>query len=527
MKTAQLKIAPNGDKLRFEVISPPTHSKPNSTAQKWFIKANHRVEASRWTQAIQQSMEWARRGAGDDEPRRRSGESENTSVKKPTSIRSMLKLRKTGQNTPSTAMESSSSLQDTGNESIHSNHSNHTLGTPPVVFVERPKNDDDSMIESTGSIPPHDEAFELHANATTAQIHLTSQLLSGLQLPEDTPQSTTEIRSAVKDSLAQIQDMVSDYVRMTNEREQWWCDKIRKEQERQAIWEESLHAAVKEGEVLENELRSTMGRRASRRLSSAPFGGENTAGRRRPSHGQATIREQTVDSVTSYFPTAAVALSAAEDIPETGTEISAIAHVQTESLLTPTPERVLDTTAGPDTPRASLSVIDTDEEDEFFDAIDEGSIANMEVPEALQLPTSPVSTVPPAVNVDQYAAYRHLRDRLSIGNDNRPNTSLWSVLKNSIGKDLTKISFPVSFNEPTSMLQRMVNLLLNVFYPFAHVPRLRTWNFLSVVSVFVKFPRIYSDYSVVDAAAQDQDPLRRIAFVAAFAMSNYSSTIGR
>jgi oxysterol-binding protein 1 len=31
----------------------------------------------------------------------------------------------------------------------------------------------------------------------------------------------------------------------------------------------------------------------------------------------------------------------------------------------------------------------------------------------------------------------------------------------------------------------------------------------------------------VDAAAAEVDPLRRIAFVAAFAMSNYSSTIGR
>lgn len=32
---------------------------------------------------------------------------------------------------------------------------------------------------------------------------------------------------------------------------------------------------------------------------------------------------------------------------------------------------------------------------------------------------------------------------------------------------------------------------------------------------------------LVDAAAAEEDPHRRIAFVAAFAMSNYSSTIGR
>jgi len=34
-------------------------------------------------------------------------------------------------------------------------------------------------------------------------------------------------------------------------------------------------------------------------------------------------------------------------------------------------------------------------------------------------------------------------------------------------------------------------------------------------------------WGVVDAAAREKDPLKRIAFVAAFAMSNYSSTIGR
>ncbi|KAG6859233.1 hypothetical protein C0993_004247, partial [Termitomyces sp. T159_Od127] len=53
-----------------------------------------------------------------------------------------------------------------------------------------------------------------------------------------------------------------------------------------------------------------------------------------------------------------------------------------------------------------------------------------------------------------YAGYLNLRSHLNLAEE-RPSTSLWSVLKHSIGKDLTKISFPVFFNEPTSMLQRM------------------------------------------------------------------------
>lgn len=39
---------------------------------------------------------------------------------------------------------------------------------------------------------------------------------------------------------------------------------------------------------------------------------------------------------------------------------------------------------------------------------------------------------------------------------NKPNypLSLWSILKNFIGKDLSKIALPVNFSEPLSMLQR-------------------------------------------------------------------------
>ncbi|CAF4998450.1 unnamed protein product, partial [Rotaria socialis] len=39
----------------------------------------------------------------------------------------------------------------------------------------------------------------------------------------------------------------------------------------------------------------------------------------------------------------------------------------------------------------------------------------------------------------------------------RPNYSinLWSIIKNCVGKDLSKIPIPVNFSEPISMLQRM------------------------------------------------------------------------
>lgn len=77
---------------------------------------------------------------------------------------------------------------------------------------------------------------------------------------------------------------------------------------------------------------------------------------------------------------------------------------------------------------------------------------------------------------------------------NRPNYSLnlWSVLKSSIGKDLSKIPMPVNFSEPLSMLQRL------------------TEDF---------------EYSeILDIAATKEDPCEQMAYVAAFTVSSYAST---
>ncbi|KAK9496721.1 hypothetical protein O3M35_013014 [Rhynocoris fuscipes] len=78
----------------------------------------------------------------------------------------------------------------------------------------------------------------------------------------------------------------------------------------------------------------------------------------------------------------------------------------------------------------------------------------------------------------------------------RPNKSanLWSVAKNFAGKDLAKVSLPVNFNEPLSFLQRL------------------TEDF---------------EYAELLDLAADSDNGMQIAYVAAFAISSYSSTVER
>jgi hypothetical protein len=64
-----------------------------------------------------------------------------------------------------------------------------------------------------------------------------------------------------------------------------------------------------------------------------------------------------------------------------------------------------------------------------------------------------------------------------------------------IGKDMTKMTLPVSFNEPTSLLQRVAEDLE------------------------------YTD--LLDIAADRTDSMERLVYVASYAASEYASTIGR
>ncbi|XP_055955417.1 oxysterol-binding protein-related protein 1 isoform X2 [Patella vulgata] len=95
------------------------------------------------------------------------------------------------------------------------------------------------------------------------------------------------------------------------------------------------------------------------------------------------------------------------------------------------------------------------------------------------------------------------KDKNGGGTDNKYRTqlpvpmfssrdfSLWSILKQCIGKELSKITMPVVFNEPLSFLQRLTE---------------------------------YMEYSyLLDRASQTSDPIERLQYVSAFAVSAISS----
>lgn len=165
--------------------------------------------------------------------------------------------------------------------------------------------------------------------------------------------------------------------------------------------------------------------------------------------------------------------------------------------------------AGPGKGEAS----DEDDDNEFFDAMEEA-------PEFITVPADPhfhkrSSSNASGFNSEMCPDDQSLNEEpLAISQEScpqelvplkkrrtripdKPNYSLnlWSIMKNCIGKELSKIPMPVNFNEPISMLQRLSEDL--------------------------------EYFELLDKAAKCQSSLEQMCYVAAFSVSSYSTTVHR
>uniref|UniRef100_A0A3P9HHY9 Oxysterol-binding protein n=1 Tax=Oryzias latipes TaxID=8090 RepID=A0A3P9HHY9_ORYLA len=145
--------------------------------------------------------------------------------------------------------------------------------------------------------------------------------------------------------------------------------------------------------------------------------------------------------------------------------------------------------------------VSDDDDNEFFDAMEEA-------PEFITVPADPQFHKRSSSNVSSFNSeicqddqsvrillvpLKKRRTRIP----DKPNYSLnlWSIMKNCIGKELSKIPMPVNFNEPISMLQRLSEDL--------------------------------EYHELLDKAAKSHNSLEQMCYVAAFCVSAYSTTVYR
>ncbi|XP_024143598.1 oxysterol-binding protein 1 isoform X1 [Oryzias melastigma] len=157
--------------------------------------------------------------------------------------------------------------------------------------------------------------------------------------------------------------------------------------------------------------------------------------------------------------------------------------------------------------------VSDDDDNEFFDAMEEA-------PEFITVPADPQfhkrsSSNVSGFNSEIYQDDQSLNEEPMATNQespsqelvplkkrraripDKPNYSLnlWSIMKNCIGKELSKIPMPVNFNEPISMLQRLSEDL--------------------------------EYHELLDKAAKSHNSLEQMCYVAAFCVSAYSTTVYR
>ncbi|KAM8840510.1 oxysterol-binding protein-related protein 3-like [Spinachia spinachia] len=145
---------------------------------------------------------------------------------------------------------------------------------------------------------------------------------------------------------------------------------------------------------------------------------------------------------------------------------------------------------------------------EFFDA-QEYLLSSSSSENEVSDDDSYISDVSDSISVDTYSneggSERHNSVSGAVTPSRRRSTlpstsptssvSLWNILKNNIGKDLSKVAMPVQLNEPLNTLQRLCEEL---------------------------------EYSeLLDTANHTRDPYQRMVFVATFAITAYASTYHR
>uniref|UniRef100_A0A8C4H0P6 Oxysterol-binding protein n=1 Tax=Dicentrarchus labrax TaxID=13489 RepID=A0A8C4H0P6_DICLA len=151
--------------------------------------------------------------------------------------------------------------------------------------------------------------------------------------------------------------------------------------------------------------------------------------------------------------------------------------------------------------RASI----TESLSEFFDAqevlLSASSSENEVSVSAKPLPSTDLPVLPDILyclcpgSVEEGTVLCQRRSCLPTPSPNNSTISLWNILRNNIGKDLSKVTMPVQLNEPLNTLQRLCEEL---------------------------------EYSeLLDRAANTQDPFERMVYIATFVVSGYASSYYR
>ncbi|KAJ5121168.1 ATP12 ATPase F1F0-assembly protein [Penicillium bovifimosum] len=514
MKIARLNMDAQ-DKTRFEI-----HGK---SSVKYHLKANHVVEAKRWFWSLNNAIQWAKDEAKEEERQRtknaevlrqakidhtpsESGLSHKPSVKglAPPSLgggsssgtRLSTYASRTTLDIP--GGDEDSSAYGGSIEQYNSGPSEMNRVISHVTTAPDAEGEDEEFVDYGSSheneMPAADkDALNITAQSAKLQLDLLANVAASLQAEKSknpdmtiTDPALEQALGAYEAAVSSLKGLVQNLLKISRDRDSYWQSRLSREESIRQMWEESMARVAQEHEELQSKM------------------GESEEKRKRTKRALKEALENATGSSRSLAG-APSRLPAENQAPEaTHPEVAAVET--TEKADQPAPQAPVKPglSRDPSTYSKVSSLYDSESDgEEFFDAIDAGEIEVEDFSkvdeskiQSPQYESAELRAVKSTVIAPSFKGYEApVRERLKMDADDRPKISLWGILKSMIGKDMTKMTLPVSFNEPTSLLQRVAEDLE------------------------------YTD--LLDIAADRTDSMERLVYVATYAASEYASTIGR
>jgi ankyrin repeat protein len=451
MRIAKLIMDPT-EKQKFEILG--------KSSVKYHLKANHEVEAKRWFWALNNSIQWTKDQAKEEEKQKaqsaerlKQAKAEHLnsgsdvlngsdSISIPDARRSsyhqnsVMMTQSSLSRSPSNrvAFTGASIAGDTGDEDDGTNYGSFdpsfmaeisrkgsNLGTsnaggPPIGDVD---DDDEDYEDLSGrQSPVNKDAFDITAQSAKLQLDMMHQVHAALQAEQAKNPAlkvsdpfVAQAVQAYDGSIQSLKGLIGDLLKISRDRDAFWQYRLEREAEMRRMWEDSMAQVAKEQEILE----ARMGESESKRKKTKKALREALDGSQPASRGA---------------PSGSVVADALDEVPldSDGSALRRKSVGQSSLRQKAILAEMVD-----------LSDSDSEDDEEFFDAVDAGEVEVSSLP-VVQTPAAveehdtdevkgkELALSPYDVSSGFFGYEDGIRKRLKMDADDRPKVSLWVCL---------------------------------------------------------------------------------------------------
>ena len=449
MRIAKLHMDPQ-DKTRFEI--------QGKSSVKYHLKANHVVECKRWFWSLNNAIQWAKDEVKEQERQKKRKEEmlreaksgkpsidsskdsstldgtrfsgkglvPATSIGAPlTATSSRISFQDSMLGPASNAGDDDGSMYDSQDQSVVGNDTGRSGPKAGLTAIAGDVDDDEEYGDDASSHemqPASKDAFNITAHSASLQLNLLSQVSAALQAESRKEKAVAisdptvvQALATYESAVASLQGLVQDLLKISRDRDAYWQYRLDREADVRRLWEDSMAKVAREQEELEGRIEeSEIKRKKTKRALKDAL----------ESQEDEDVPDSRDESQLDA-PFGKLKLGRQASIPGRRKSIGVRDAGRRKST-------IADLT--------NISDSDSDEDEEFFDAVDAGEVEVVDkMPESVPSPlpaadkaigrSEPSQDLREAKRADikpSFHGYEDpIRKKLKMDADDRPKISLW------------------------------------------------------------------------------------------------------